>query len=208
MAFVCFFVYRFSWGCSYLFKMKRDNRSFACCFYLEFWHENAEPNVRRVYVSRLTVGKEVCCSFGRRKHVARHRNYRLVLSLRSRYRRKTKKRLPPKNYRHILVLPPPPKSLPPKNEKPPTAETLPPYGITAEKLPTHFCFTGSTKVVTAKKRKTAYRRKITASAKVVTAKKRKTAHRRKITAAWHYLPCPPKKALPTITLAVFAQIGV
>ena len=48
----------------------------------------------------------------------------------SRYRQKTKNRLPPKNYRHSLVLPPPPKSLPPKNEKPPTAKKLPPYGIT------------------------------------------------------------------------------
>ena len=165
------------------------------------------------YIYKVDRRKRGLLSFGRRKHVARHRNYRLVLSLRSRYRRKTKKRLPPKNYRHILVLPPPPKSLPPKHEKPPTAETLPPYGITAvwhyRRKTTHiFCFTGSTKVVTAKKRKTAYRRKITASAKVVTVKKRKTAYRRKITTAWHYLPCPPKKALPTITLAIFAQIGV
>ena len=30
-------------------KLKHDNGSFACCFYLEFGHENAEPNVRRVY---------------------------------------------------------------------------------------------------------------------------------------------------------------
>ena len=55
-------------------------------------------------------------------------------------------------YRHILVIPPPPKSLPPKNEKLPTAEKLPPY----------FGFTASAEVVTAKKRKTAYRPKITA----------------------------------------------
>ena len=32
--------------------------------------------------------------------------------------------------RHILVLPPSPKSLSPQNEKPPTAEKLPPYDIT------------------------------------------------------------------------------
>ena len=38
-------------------------------------------------------------------------------------------------YRHILVLPPPPESLPPKNENPPTAEILSPYCITAETLP-------------------------------------------------------------------------
>ena len=61
-------------------------------------------------------------------------------------------------YRRILDLPPPPKSLPPKNEKPPTAE----------KLPQYFGFT--------------------ASAEVVTAKKRKTAYSQKITAVWHYRP--------------------
>ena len=72
--------------------------------------------------TRLTVGKEVCCSFERQEHVARHRDYRLVLSLRSRCRQKTKNRSPPKNYRHILGLPSPPESLPPKNEKPPIAE--------------------------------------------------------------------------------------
>ena len=36
---------------------------------------------------------------------AKHRNYRQVLNLRSRYRRKTKNRLPPKNYRRIALLP-------------------------------------------------------------------------------------------------------
>ena len=56
----------------------------------------------------------------------RHRNYRLISSLVSRYRPKRKNRLPPKNdrrmvlllnnYRQFFVLPPPPKSLPPKNE--------------------------------------------------------------------------------------------
>ena len=150
--------------------MKHDNRSFARCFYLEFWHEYAKPNVRRVYVQGEPSEKEVCRSFGHRKHLAinRYRSYRLVLSLRSHYRQKTNNLLPPRNYRrmalppkmycHILVLPPPPKSLPPKNEKPPTAEKLPPY----------FGFT--------------------ASAKVATAKKRKTTYRRKITAVWHYRP--------------------
>ena len=63
----------------------------------------------------------------------------------SRYRQKTKNRLPlenyrrmalpPKNYCHTLVLPPSPKSLPPKNKKPPTAKKLTPYGITAQKYP-------------------------------------------------------------------------
>ena len=111
--------------------MKHDNRSFACCFYLEFCMKTSNQTFEGYMYTRLTVGKEVCRSFERRKHVARHRNYRLVLGLRSRYRQKTNNRLPPKNYRrmtlppkmyrHILVLPPPPKSLPPKNEKPPTA---------------------------------------------------------------------------------------
>ena len=66
-------------------------------------------------------------------------------------------------YRHILFLPPPLKSLPPKNEKPPTAE----------KLPLYFGFT--------------------APAEVVTAKKRKTAYRQNITAVWHY--CPKSTAM-------------
>ena len=67
-----------------------------------------------------------------------------------------------------MVLPLPPKSLPPKNEKPPTAKKLLPYCITAEKIPPFFCFT--------------------ASAKVVTAKNEKTANRLKITALWQYRP--------------------
>ena len=50
-------------------------------------------------------------------------------------KRKTAYRRKIKNYRHTLVLPPPPKPLPPKNEKPPTAKKLPPYGITAQKVP-------------------------------------------------------------------------
>ena len=131
--------------------MKHDNRSFACCFYLKFWHDRQTKRSKGV-CTRLTDGKEVCRSFGRRIHVARYRNYRLVLSLRSRYRQKTqtahhrkiigvwyyrrkntaiicffrlrksryrqntKNRLPPKNYRQILVIPPPQKLLPPKNE--------------------------------------------------------------------------------------------
>ena len=79
-------------SCSYLFKIKHDNRSFVCCF-----TSSSGTNVRRVYCkcTRLAVGKEVCRSFGRRKYVAGHRNCRLVLSLRSRYRQKMKNRLPP-----------------------------------------------------------------------------------------------------------------
>ena len=50
-------------------------------------------------------------------------------------------------YRHILVIPPAAKVLPPKNEKTPTAKTLPPYGITAEKISPYFRFTASAKKV-------------------------------------------------------------
>ena len=52
MVFDFIFAFRFHDvnGCLYSFKMKHDNRSFACCFYLEFWHENVKSNVRRVYV--------------------------------------------------------------------------------------------------------------------------------------------------------------
>ena len=71
-------------------------------------------------------------------------------------------------YRYILISPPPPKSLPSKTEKPPTAGKLPPYDITAEQLPPYLGFT--------------------ASAEVVTAKKQKTAYRQKINAVWHYRP--------------------
>ena len=71
-------------SCSYSFKMKHDNRSFVCYFYLEFLQTKRSKGI----CTRLTVGKKLCLSFGRRKHIARHRNYRLVLSLRSRYRQK------------------------------------------------------------------------------------------------------------------------
>ena len=80
--------------------------------------------------------KNICIS------LTRHRNYRQVLNLRSRYRRKTKNRLPQKNLPPYCVtgkqlppycitaekrppylgLPLPPNSLPPKNEKSPTAK--------------------------------------------------------------------------------------
>ena len=29
----------------YLLKIKHDNRSFACCFYLQFWHDNAKNSM-------------------------------------------------------------------------------------------------------------------------------------------------------------------
>ena len=164
MAFDFFLVFRFSWGCSCSFKMKYDSRSFACCFYFlprVLARKRQTERSKGICCTRLTVEKEVCRSFGCRKHVARLCNYRLVWSLRSRYRpkrktayrrkitamfwfyrlrqsryrQKTKNRLPPKYYRHILFLSPPPKSLPPKNEKPPTAEKLLPYGITARLCP-------------------------------------------------------------------------
>ena len=48
-------------------------------------------------------------------------------------------------YRHLLVIPPTAKVLPPKNEKPPSAKTLRPYCITAEKIPPYFGYTASVK---------------------------------------------------------------
>ena len=45
----------------------------------------------------------------------------------------TAEKIPP-----YFGLPLPPKSLPPKNEKPPTAKKLPPYCITAEKIRPYF----------------------------------------------------------------------
>ena len=50
-------------------------------------------------------------------------------------------------YRHILVIPPTAKVLPPKNEKSPTATTLQPFCITAEKIPPYLGFTASAKKV-------------------------------------------------------------
>ena len=50
-------------------------------------------------------------------------------------------------YRHILVIPPTAQALPPKNEKLPTAKTLPPCCITAEKISPCFGFTASAKKV-------------------------------------------------------------
>ena len=139
-----------------------------------------KPTVQRV-CTRVTVGKRFAVCLGAKNicmYLARHRNYRQVLKLRSRYRRKTKNRLPPKKcrrialrpkkYGHILVLPLPPKSLPPRNEKPPTAKSLPPFCISVEKIRPFVGFT--------------------ASAKVVTAKNEKTRDCLKITAVWQYRP--------------------
>ena len=51
-------------------------------------------------------------------------------------------------YHHILVIPPTAKVLPWKNEKPPTAKTVPPYCIiAAEKTPPYYGFTASAKKV-------------------------------------------------------------
>ena len=127
----------------------------------------------------------------------------------------------PKTCSYAPQLPPSfesPFTLPPKNERPFTVEKLPPHGSTAEKLPPYFGFTASAKVVTARKRQTAYRRKITSV----------WHYRRKITDIfWFYrqktknslppknyrrmaLPprlCPSKKALPTITLEICEVAG-
>ena len=109
----------------------------------------------------------------------------------------------PKTCSLALVLPPSfesPFTLPPKNEK----------LLTAGKLPPCFGFTASVKVVTAKKRKTAYCRKITAI--FCFYRLRQSRYRQKTK---NRLPpknycrmalpprlCPPKKALPTITLFI------
>ena len=68
-------------------------------------------------------------------------------------------------YRHILVVPPTAKTLPPyciTAEKRKTAyrQKLPPCCITAEKIPPCFGFTASAKVVTAKDEETANRLKM------------------------------------------------
>ena len=125
--------------------------------------------------------KEVCRLFGRQKRmhiaIARHRNYRQVLNWRSRYRRKTKNRLPPKNFRRI--------ALPPNNYR---RIALPPKK--------YYRFRQSRYRRQMKNRlpQKNYRRKNTAivwftpSAKVVTAKNEKPANRLKITAVWQYRP--------------------
>ena len=102
-----------------------------------------KPTVQGVCAT-VIVGKRFAVSPGA-KHIcivlARHRHYRQGLTLRSRYHRKTKNRLPQKitavlhygqtttavlHYRRKIPsyfgLQLPPKSLPPRNEKPPTAK--------------------------------------------------------------------------------------
>ena len=147
------------------------NRSFACWFYLDFSFKSPYTPTDQRVCTRVTVGKRFAVCSGAKNiciSLARRRNDRHVLNLRSRYRRETKYRLPPKNYRsiakppnkyrHILVLPLPPKSLPPTKKKAPTSKNLPPY----------FGFN--------------------ASAKVVTDINEKTANRLKITTVWQYRP--------------------
>ena len=53
----------------------------------------------------------------------------------SRYRQKPKNRLLPKNYRYTLVLPPSAEVVTAKKRKTTTTNKLPPYGITAQKVP-------------------------------------------------------------------------
>ena len=66
-----------------------------------------QPTVQRVR-TRVTVGKRFTVCSGAKNiciQLARHHNYGQVLNLRSRYRRKTKNRLPPKNYRRTALPP-------------------------------------------------------------------------------------------------------
>ena len=45
MAFDIFSSFVFHEAAHYHLRKNHDNRSFACCFKLEFRHENAKPNV-------------------------------------------------------------------------------------------------------------------------------------------------------------------
>ena len=189
---VLFLFVRFTWGCSVLFMMKSGSRSFACWFCLDFSREIVKQTNRSKGMYKVNRRNEVCRLFGCQKHTARHRNYRQVLNFRLRCRRKTKNRLPPKNYRrialppkeyrHILVLPPPPKSLPQKNEKTAYRRKITAVLHYRRKIPPYFCFTASAKVVTAKK----------------------WPNRLPPKSYWHMaIPpclCPPKKSLPRTTL--------
>ena len=74
------------------------NRSLACWFCFDCLKSPYKPTVQKV-CTRVTVGKRFAVCSGAKTiciALARHRNYRQVLYLRSRCRRKTKNRLPPK----------------------------------------------------------------------------------------------------------------
>ena len=106
--------------------MKNGNRSFAFWFYLGFSREIATKNNRSKSMYEGNRRKEDCRLFGRQNNIAWHRNYRHVLNLRRRCRRrKTAFRLNittllhyrRNKYRNILQLPPLSKSLPPKHDE-------------------------------------------------------------------------------------------
>ena len=68
------------------------NRSFACWLYFDCLKSTYKPTVQKV-CTRVTVGKRFAVCSGAKNiciALARHRNYRQVFKLRSRYRRKTK----------------------------------------------------------------------------------------------------------------------
>ena len=175
---------------------KIGNRSFACWFCLDFSLEIAVQTNRSKGMYKGNRRIEVCLLFGRQKHMhtARHRNYRHVLNLRSRYCWKTKKRLPPINYSRI--------ALPPKR--------IPPY----------FGFAASAEVVTAEKWKTAYRQKITAvvyycwkntatfwfyrfcQSRYLRKRENRQPPKNYRCMAIPPCLCPPRKPLPTTTLDI------
>ena len=162
----CFFSFFVRAFCMRLLNSIHDeiaNRSFACWFCLDFSLEIAVQTNRSKGKIRMSKGdrrKEVCRLFGRQKHMhiaswapqlppgfeftftlppendkpLTAKTYRRIALPRNNYRRIA---LPPKKYRHV-GFPLPPKSLPPKSEKPLTAKKLPPFCITAEKIPPYF----------------------------------------------------------------------
>ena len=99
--FFSFFVRAFCMGLLNSIHDEIGNRSFACWFCLDISPEIAVRSNRSKGMYKGNRRKEVCRLFGRQKHKARYRNYRQVLNLRLRCRRKTKNRLPQKNYRRI-----------------------------------------------------------------------------------------------------------
>ena len=120
---------------------KIGNRSCACWFCLDFFHEIAVQTNRSKGVHKADRRKVVCRLFGRQNHMYMAPqlppSFQFSFPLRPKNEKPlTAKKLPPycitaEQIPPYFGLPLPPKSLPPKNEKPPTACKLSPYGNTA-----------------------------------------------------------------------------
>ena len=146
--------------------------------------------------TRVTVVKRFAVCSGAKTiciqvQLARLRNYCQLLNLRSRYRRKTKNRLPPENYRRIAL---PPKntaicwftasatmSLPPKNEKPPIDKNYRRIVLPPKKY---------RHILVYRFRQSRYHRKM--KNRIPSKNYRRMAIPPRL--------CPPKKPLPTTTL--------